>query len=211
MSGNIDIGNIPNGEAADNHHHDGDAQQQQQQQQHTTVSPEMLFKISKKIAQLTKVIYSLNTRNDDLELELGQVRASYEERLRRSKSNPVISGSNGSEPEDNGEADQVGNRKGGGGGDGGEGANGRGSKKRRSKTPEASDSDTRRELRKARHIMRHLESKMKVMEEERRKALEEQAKAKAKEAAKATAASTAAEEDKSSRDREVRKILLSHR
>ncbi len=77
-------------------------QRQQQQQQHhqhqqhqqftsadPKVPPEMLFKISKKIAQLTKVIYSLNTRNDDLELELGQVRASYEECLRRSKSNPV--------------------------------------------------------------------------------------------------------------------------
>ncbi len=67
--------------------------QHQQQQQFTSadpkVPPEMLFKISKKIAQLTKVIYSLNTRNDDLELELGQVRASYEECLRRSKSNPV--------------------------------------------------------------------------------------------------------------------------
>ena len=36
----------------------------------SAVSPEMMFKISKKIAQLTKVIYSLNTRNDDLERDL---------------------------------------------------------------------------------------------------------------------------------------------
>ena len=32
------------------------------------VTPDMLYKLSKKIAQLTKVIYSLNTRNDDLEV-----------------------------------------------------------------------------------------------------------------------------------------------
>jgi hypothetical protein len=40
------------------------------QEQHQVVTPEMLYKLSKKIAQLTKVIYSLNTRNDDLELDL---------------------------------------------------------------------------------------------------------------------------------------------
>ena len=40
------------------------------------VGPDMMFKISKKIAQLTKVIYSLNTRNDDLELELEEIKAS---------------------------------------------------------------------------------------------------------------------------------------
>ena len=45
------------------------------------VTPDMMFKISKKIAQLTKVIYSLNTRNDDLELELEGLRANYEQRL----------------------------------------------------------------------------------------------------------------------------------
>ena len=38
------------------------------------VTPDMLYKLSKKIAQLTKVIYSLNTRNDDLESELGTMR-----------------------------------------------------------------------------------------------------------------------------------------
>jgi hypothetical protein len=38
------------------------------------VSPDMMFKISKKIAQLTKVIYTLNTRNDDLETDLENLR-----------------------------------------------------------------------------------------------------------------------------------------
>merc|ERR1712109_322479 len=45
------------------------------------VTPDMLYKLSKKIAQLTKVIYSLNTRNDDLEVDLESVRSSYEEKL----------------------------------------------------------------------------------------------------------------------------------
>lgn len=45
------------------------------------VTPDMLYKLSKKIAQLTKVIYSLNTRNDDLEVDLEAVRQSYEEKL----------------------------------------------------------------------------------------------------------------------------------
>ena len=47
-------------------------------------------------------------------------------------------------------------------------SNGAGSKKRRSKTPEAADSETKKELKRARHIMRHLEAKMKAMEEEQR-------------------------------------------
>ena len=45
------------------------------------VTPDTLYKLSKKIAQLTKVIYSLNTRNDDLEVDLESVRSSYEEKL----------------------------------------------------------------------------------------------------------------------------------
>ncbi len=60
----------------------------------------------------------------------------------------------------------------------------KGGGKRRSKTTEAGESDTRRELKKARHIMRHLEAKMKSMEEERRKSLEEQAKLRSAAAAK---------------------------
>ena len=47
----------------------------------TVVTPDMLYKLSKKIAQLTKVIYSLNTRNDDLEIDLETVRNNYEEKL----------------------------------------------------------------------------------------------------------------------------------
>lgn len=42
------------------------------------VTPDMLYKLSKKIAQLTKVIYSLNTRNDDLEVDLEAVKNTYE-------------------------------------------------------------------------------------------------------------------------------------
>ena len=44
--------------------------------------------------------------------------------------------------------------------------------KRRSKTPEVNgDSDTRKELKRARHIMKHLEAKMKAMEEEHKRQL----------------------------------------
>ena len=51
------------------------------------------------------------------------------------------------------------------------------SSKRRSKTPDASaDPDaTKKELKRARHIMRHLEGKMKAMEEQHRKQLMEAA------------------------------------
>jgi len=133
----------------------------------SAVSPEMLTKISKKIAQLTKVIYSLNTKNDDLEFDLeqvgfnvacifftatfAQIRASYEETLRRSKSHPSLAaGVNGQSKEatPNGDDDEetIATESLGGGG-----------KKRRSKTPEAGESDTRRELRKARHIMKKLQ------------------------------------------------------
>ena len=47
------------------------------------VSDDMLYKLSKKIAQLTKVIYSLNTKNDDLELDLEVLRSGYEEKLQK--------------------------------------------------------------------------------------------------------------------------------
>ncbi len=56
-------------------------QQPQQPPAPTAVTPDMLYKLSKKIAQLTKVIYSLNTRNDDLEQDLEAVRLGYEEKL----------------------------------------------------------------------------------------------------------------------------------
>jgi len=44
------------------------------------LTDDMLYKLSKKIAQLTKVIYSLNTKNDDLELEMEKQRQDYEEK-----------------------------------------------------------------------------------------------------------------------------------
>ena len=49
----------------------------------SVVTPDMLYKLSKKIAQLTKVIYSLNTKNDDLEVDLEAMKASYEEKLQQ--------------------------------------------------------------------------------------------------------------------------------
>ena len=51
------------------------------------VTPDMLYKLSKKIAQLTKVIYSLNTKNDDLEVDLETMKASYEDKLQQQLSN----------------------------------------------------------------------------------------------------------------------------
>lgn len=104
------------------------------------VPPEMMFKISKKIAQLTKVIYSLNTRNDDLEQELAATKINYEEKIRVLASENHIP---------NGEVD--------------------GSKKNRSKTPEVGDSETKKELRRAKHIMKQLEAKMRAMQEEQDK------------------------------------------
>jgi len=47
------------------------------------LSDDMLFKLSKKIAQLTKVIYSLNTKNDDLEYDMDSLRKNYEEKLEK--------------------------------------------------------------------------------------------------------------------------------
>ena len=50
---------------------------------HHMVSDDMLYKLSKKIAQLTKVIYSLNTKNDDLEFEMENMRHGYEDKLEK--------------------------------------------------------------------------------------------------------------------------------
>ncbi len=113
------------------------------------VSPEMLFKISKKIAQLTKVIYSLNTHNDDLELEL--------ESLRAARANSAMSGSDSekSVPTTPEATTVLGNQH--------PLADSASAKKR---TAENGDSETRKELRRAKHIMRQLEAKMKAMEEE---------------------------------------------
>ena len=49
----------------------------------SVVTPDMLYKLSKKIAQLTKVIYSLNTKNDDLEVDLEAMKSSYEDKLQQ--------------------------------------------------------------------------------------------------------------------------------
>jgi len=48
-----------------------------------TLSDDMLYKLSKKIAQLTKVIYSLNTKNDDLEYDMEALRLGYEDKLQK--------------------------------------------------------------------------------------------------------------------------------
>ena len=70
----------------------------------SVVTPDMLYKLSKKIAQLTKVIYSLNTKNDDLEVDLEAVKASYEEKLQKlsiptHNHSEITNGDNHSEPE----------------------------------------------------------------------------------------------------------------
>lgn len=43
--------------------------------------PDLHYKMSKKIAQLTKVIYQLNSRNDDQEAELSALNASHENEI----------------------------------------------------------------------------------------------------------------------------------
>ena len=45
------------------------------------VLPDLHLKMSKKIAQLTKVVYHLNTRNDDHEYELQGVVDAYEQEI----------------------------------------------------------------------------------------------------------------------------------
>ena len=47
------------------------------------LTEDMMFKLSKKIAQLTKVIYSLNTKNDDLEYDMEALRIGYEDKLQK--------------------------------------------------------------------------------------------------------------------------------
>ncbi len=44
--------------------------------------PDLHHKMSKKIAQLTKVIYHLNTRNDDHEVEIAALNAQHQARER---------------------------------------------------------------------------------------------------------------------------------
>ncbi|PIK54983.1 hypothetical protein BSL78_08122, partial [Apostichopus japonicus] len=47
------------------------------------VSPELHVKMSKKIAQLTKVIYALNTKNDEHEASLQSLKETHEEETQR--------------------------------------------------------------------------------------------------------------------------------
>ena len=67
----------------------------------TVVTPDMLYKLSKKIAQLTKVIYSLNTRNDDLEVDLEAVRSNLETEKQHTtaEQTTMLNGSNGNHHE----------------------------------------------------------------------------------------------------------------
>jgi hypothetical protein len=44
-------------------------------------SADLVFKMSKKIAQLTKVIYFLNTKNEDREVQLKHVTTMYEQEI----------------------------------------------------------------------------------------------------------------------------------
>ena len=55
----------------------------EEESSHHMVSDDMLYKLSKKIAQLTKVIYSLNTKNDDLEFDMENMRHGYEDKLEK--------------------------------------------------------------------------------------------------------------------------------
>ena len=61
----------------------GDIMREAEDSSHHMVSDDMLYKLSKKIAQLTKVIYSLNTKNDDLEFDMENMRHSYEDKLEK--------------------------------------------------------------------------------------------------------------------------------
>ena len=61
----------------------GDVLREGEESSHHMVSDDMLYKLSKKIAQLTKVIYSLNTKNDDLEFDMENMRHGYEDKLEK--------------------------------------------------------------------------------------------------------------------------------
>ena len=61
----------------------GDVLREGEESSHHMVSDEMLYKLSKKIAQLTKVIYSLNTKNDDMEFDMENMRHGYEDKLEK--------------------------------------------------------------------------------------------------------------------------------
>ena len=119
------------------------------------VTPDMLYKLSKKIAQLTKVIYSLNTKNDDLEIDLESMRSNYEEKLKLCQQQLQLAtvnlhqqdGTNGSDLHNGMSSPENGTRR------------------RRSKSPEMAP-DIKRELKKTRQCLKQTEAKVKAMEEE---------------------------------------------
>ena len=126
------------------------------------VTPDMLYKLSKKIAQLTKVIYSLNTKNDDLETDLEHLRVSYEDKLKLCQQQLQLATSNLQQQLQHDtlsdSADFV------------HGSNGvsspeNGTRRRRSKTPEI-DLETKKELKRTRQCLKQTEAKVKAMEEE---------------------------------------------
>ncbi|XP_022247421.1 protein FAM184A-like isoform X2 [Limulus polyphemus] len=49
----------------------------------SSMSPDILYKMSKKIAQLTKVIYTLNTRLDDQDVLIQSLKEAHEERIQQ--------------------------------------------------------------------------------------------------------------------------------
>ena len=61
----------------------GDGLREGEESSHHMVSDDMLYNLSKKIAQLTKVIYSLNTKNDDMEFDMENMRHGYEDKLEK--------------------------------------------------------------------------------------------------------------------------------
>ena len=68
----------------------GDIMREGEDSSHHMVSDDMLYKLSKKIAQLTKVIYSLNTKNDDLEFDMENMRHNYEDKLEKVSMNCIL-------------------------------------------------------------------------------------------------------------------------
>ena len=112
------------------------------------VTPDMLYKLSKKIAQLTKVIYSLNTKNDDLEMDLEHLRSTYEEKLKLAQQQLLLATTNL-------QMDVLSES----GGDLTNGVGGstpeNGTRRRRSKTPEM-DSETKKELKRTRQCLKQV-------------------------------------------------------
>ena len=135
------------------------------------VSPEMLYKLSKKIAQLTKVIYSLNTRNDDLELDLENVKNNYEEKLASAAKDYQTLLNNSTSV-----AATV--------------ASGAGSTDVTGTDVSAASDILKKELKRAKHAMKSMESKMVAKEEEHKLQLE-MIKMEISEAAAAQAAAAA--------------------